>query len=265
MNATELIKAGRLAEARESLSGQVKSAPTDLNTRFLLFQVLAYLGEWDKAERHLEISAMQAPERESLFRLYRNLVAAERSRAEVEEGRKFPDFMTAPPLFCHEFVTARSSLFSGRPAEFSRALESLDIPEVSGIADGVSFQGFSDCDPGSFWFLEAFVHDRYLWFPFESLREITIPGPAKLLDLLWAPASLVTFDGLTTDCYLPVLYSGSSAHGRDQVRMGRVTEWKDLGDGLYRGIGQRLFQVGEEEKGILELRSISFTHSGRDQ
>ena len=59
MDSRDLIKAGRLSEARKQLIEEVKSSPADSGKRTLLFQVLIFCGEWDKAERHLETVAAQ--------------------------------------------------------------------------------------------------------------------------------------------------------------------------------------------------------------
>ncbi len=63
MTAKELIRAGRLSEARSVLIEEVKSAPKDVGKRTLLFQVLAMGGEWDKAMRHLDMISTQDPTR----------------------------------------------------------------------------------------------------------------------------------------------------------------------------------------------------------
>jgi protein involved in temperature-dependent protein secretion len=42
------------------------------------------------------------------------------------------------------------------------------------------------------------------------------------------------------------------------VRLGRQTEWKDAGQDLYVGAGQRLFLVDEDDRPVLEARSLEF-------
>jgi type VI secretion system protein ImpE len=59
MNSKDLIKAGRLSDARKQLTEEVKAKPGDSGRRTLLFQVLAFYGEWDKAERHLDAIGTQ--------------------------------------------------------------------------------------------------------------------------------------------------------------------------------------------------------------
>jgi type VI secretion system protein ImpE len=139
-------------------------------------------------------------------------------------------------------------------------------PELSGTIDGREFTGISDGDAFLSPFLEVFIHDHYLWLPFTSLRELTIPVPAMLLDTLWTTAGITTWEGLTTSCFLPVTYPLSPGEGDDLLRLGRMTDWQDLGGGYFRGRGQHVLQIGEEEKGILEIRElkVAFTR-GREE
>lgn len=262
MNSVDLIKGGKLSEARESLVSRIKAAPGDTKARTLLFQVLAYLGEWDKVEKHLEILITQSPETATGVMVYHNLVAAEKIRAKVAAGQQTPDFMTDPPSFLNSLLEARRLLAAGDAATASSLLDLVaeQIPELSGQSDSEVFSGFSECDATLTGIMEVFVHDRYIWFPLDSIRELSVQQPKTLLETIWAPGRIVTWNGLTTDCFLPVLYPDSSANENDQIRMGRMTDWIDLGNGNYRGVGQHLFQVGDLEKSLLELGEITFNH-----
>jgi len=109
------------------------------------------------------------------------------------------------------------------------------------------------------------MHDRYVWIPFESLGELSISPPKTLLDLLWSPARLLTWEGLSANCYLPVLYPDSCAHVDDRVKLGRVTEWLPAGGSFVRGVGQHVFQAGEEDVSLLEIRDVVFAPPGKDE
>jgi type VI secretion system protein ImpE len=69
---------------------------------------------------------------------------------------------------------------------------------------------------------------------------------------------VTTREGLTLNCFLPVLYPESFRHEDDQLKLGRMTDWTDLGPGFHQGFGQHVFQVGEDEVGILEIREAVF-------
>jgi type VI secretion system protein ImpE len=260
MDIKELIRANKLTEARSKLVEVVKGAPSDQGMRTLLFQVLLFFGEWDKAERHLDILAMQNARSETGVQVYKNLIIAERIREEVHAGKARPSFMGTAPPYLDKYFVAWEKLSAGDGTGAAALYGEIEAeePEISGVFEDREFKGFRDIDAFLSGFLEIFVHDRYLWMPFTSLRELTIPEPKTLFDLLWIPANVTTWEGLTSACFLPVLYPGSSSSENDMVRLGKMTEWKDLGDGFWKGGGQHVFQMGDEEKALLELREIRF-------
>jgi type VI secretion system protein ImpE len=259
MNSAELLKAGKLTDARVTLIDEVKANPGSSELRMLLVKVLLFMGEWDKALRHIDIVSMNATGEIAEIAFLRNLIAAEKIRLEVFQNKRVPDFMTDPPLFLSEFLTAREQLVSGNAETFSTILPEIEesLLSLSGSVNGERFEGMTDIDATLFPFLEVFIHDSYLWFPFTALRELSVQPPTSLLDLLWIPSRIVTWDGLTTECVLPVLYSGSGEHVDDNIRIGRLTDWVELANGYSRGLGQHIFLLGDDEKGVLELRELT--------
>ncbi|NMC74140.1 MAG: hypothetical protein GYA56_07260 [Geobacteraceae bacterium] len=260
MEIKELIRAGRLQEARVRSAEEVKASPSDAAKRTLLFQVLAFCGEWDKAQTHLDILAERDPRAETGAQVYRNLITAEKKRAEVFQGTARPSWMTGIPDWLEELFLAREKLGAGSLDQASAILRKIDgkTPPLSGSVDGKAFRKFRDTDDFLAHFLEVFVHDSYLWFPFASLREVSVAEPKSQLDLLWIPARITTTEGLAVGCYLPVLYPDSCRAGDDRLRLGRMTDWRDLGGGVYQGVGQHIFLAGNEEKPLLALRDILF-------
>lgn len=260
MDVKDLIKAGRLKEARERITEEVKAAPSNAAKRTLLFQTLSFCGEWDKAERHLDILAAGNPQAETGVQVYRNLISAEKKRLEVMEGTGRPSFMTKLPPWLETLFLAREKLQKGEVDEATLLFGEIGTQtrKINGSIDGANFKGFRDMDDFLTHFLEVFIHDSYLWFPLGSLRELSVPEPKSQLDLLWSPARITTMEGLDLSCFLPVLYPGSFRSDDDRVRLGRMTDWKDLGGGFYQGMGQHLFLVGDQEKGLLEMREVGF-------
>lgn len=260
MNGKELIQAGRLKEARQQLVAEVKAAPSDPGKRTLLFQALAFCGEWDKAETHLEVIAAQDVKAEVGVTLYKNLLAAEREREAVLALQRLPAILPEAPPYLDAYLAARRKLEAKEVEEATDLYRQVDSqrPRVSGNADGAPFDDLRDTDAFLEFFLEAVVHDHYVWIPFESVRELSIPAPKTLMDLLWTTARVTTGEGLVMNCCLPVLYPGSCRHADDRVRLGRMTDWAPLGGPFSQGAGQHVFQVGEAEKAILEIRELAF-------
>jgi type VI secretion system protein ImpE len=260
MEAKDLIKAGKLSEARSLLIEEVKSSPTNLNSRTLLFQVQAYGGEWEKARRQLEIIASQDANRETGVQVYLNLIQAETERMEVFRNKRIPSFLPKAPPYFEQYQDAWQKLnaqeFEASEAIFNEIRERC--ANISGTLNSREFNGFSETDTRLACFLEAFVHEHYVWVPMETLRELILSEPQTLLDLLWASAQITLRGGLTLNCYLPVLYPDSFRHEDDRLKLGRMTDWTDLGRGFHQGWGQHVYLVGDGEVGILEIREMVF-------
>jgi type VI secretion system protein ImpE len=260
MDAKDLIRAGRLADARKQLTEEVKASPADLSKRTLLFQVLAFCGEWDKAERHLDVIASRNPGSETGVQVYKNLIRAERERTEVAALERRPSFLPEAPSYLESYIIALEHLVA---KDIDRAKEIFDQiedirPTVAGTIKGKPFSGFKDTDAYLADFLEAIVYERYVWIPIESIRELSIENPKTLFDLLWIPARLTSWEGLTMSCYLPVIYPGSFRHEDDRVKLGRITDWVHLGGPFSRGVGQHVFEIGDDEVPILEIQEAFF-------
>jgi type VI secretion system protein ImpE len=264
MNSEDFIRAGRLTEARAQLIEEVKSSPADLGKRTLLFQVLSFCGEWDKAERHLDVITAQDSSRETGVQVYKNLIHAERERIEVSKSNGRPAFLPKTPSYIEAYFIAWERLLKKKPEEARGLFDQIDAerPTICGTLNGESFTGFRDIDTFLSFFLEAFVHDRYIWLPFESLRELSLTPPQTLFDLLWTTARITTWEGLSLNCYLPVLYPDSFLHEDDRIRLGKMTDWAPLGGPFTKGMGQHVFQIGKEEVALLDIREVLFKNHG---
>lgn len=263
MNSVDLIKAGRLGEARAQLVQEVRERPGDAAARTLLFQTLTCLGEWAKAEAQLGAIAAQSAANDAAAQVYRNNLKAEKERDSVWTEGKRPAFFPEAPPYLEEYFDARARLAAGRREEALVILEGIVGRECSrrGTINGVSFEGFQDADPLLFPFLEVFVHDRYVWIPVEAVETLNVTPPAGFLDLLWIPARIAA-RGAHIGGYLPVLYPSSYRHADNRVKMGRLTEWVAAEGGLERGAGQHVFLAGDKEMGLLEIREIVFDTPG---
>lgn len=256
----DLIKEGRLAEARANLVAAVKNHPNDTAARTLLFQVLLFLGEWDKAQRHLELLADFDANMAGAGPLYSNLLKCERERLEVVSFRALPSFLPATPTYFEDYYQACQQLQSDGDGAGKDRFDAMEmrIPQVAGTINGAAFSGMRNTDDVLAFALEVFAHDRYLWVPFEAIREIVVTPPQSLLDLLWIPASITTWGGLSMNGFLPVLYPESWKHDNEQVRMGRMTDWSAPCGDCVRGVGQQVFVFGDRDVAILEWKDIQF-------
>jgi type VI secretion system protein ImpE len=233
MTAKELYQAGRLKEAVQAAGAEVRNNPIDTRARTFLFELLAFAGEFDRADKHLEVLAQAGADAQLGAVLYRAALAAERTRQELfakgEYPRGKPDAATAPP---------------------------------AATINGRRYESVEDADPRIGARLEVFAAGSYLWIPFEHIATVRMEPPRRLRDLLWAPALVATgpsFKGRELgEVLLPVIAPLSWKHSDDAVRLGRVTHWEEAGEGLTVPVGQKMLLADDEEIPWLEIRSLEF-------
>jgi type VI secretion system protein ImpE len=264
MDAKELLGAGHLSAAIEQLNQELRAHPTDSRRRTFLFELLSFAGDYERAARQLDVIGHQSATAEVGVQVYRNILTAELSRRRLFSDGLRPDFLFDPPPYMHLHLEAVNRLHERQSAEAKALLERSQGSRfpLEGRLAGQSFADFRDADDLLGPFLEVIVHSNYVWLPFEHIAHLTISPPKRLRDLLWIPATLESQFGAVGDVFLPVLYAGSSEHGDDNVKLGRMTDWKAVEEGLALGVGQRLFLIDGSERPMLEVREVAFDAAG---
>jgi type VI secretion system protein ImpE len=233
MNPQELYRAGRLTDAIKALSAELRDNPTDARRRTFLFELLCFAGEYERADKQLEVLGQAGPDSEIGVLLYRSALYAERQRQDLFSRGEFPE--------------PKDDIESGR----------------GGVLNGKQFSAFSDTDPRIGPRLELFAAGNYLLLPLEHVASIQIAPPKRLRDLLWTPAAVRTtpsFKGTELgEVLLPALAPFSWQNPDEAVRLGRATVWEQREGYEYQvPFGQKMWLVDEEEIPFLELRSLEF-------
>jgi type VI secretion system protein ImpE len=232
MKAQELFKAGKLDEAVQALGAELRENPADAQRRTFLFELLCFAGEYQRAEKQLDVLASDGRAAELGALLYRAALHAERIRQSIFERRDYP----------------------------ASAPGSDTVP--SGTLNGKPFESIEDADPRVGPKLEVFAAGDYLWIPFQHISSIVLEAPKRLRDLLWIPAIVRTGPSFKErelgEVLLPVVCPLSWKHSNDQVRLGRSTEWQEEETGTVVPFGQKMFLVDDEEIPILEIRNLEF-------
>jgi len=260
VRAKELLDANQLSAAIVELNQDVKSHPADSRLRTFLFELLCFSGEYDRAERQLDVIGHQNESAGIGVEVYRQLLKADKARERwFADGLK-PTFLLEPPSWVQQQLEACNRLRGHQTAEAKALLQQAasTSPKLQGIVNGMPFTDFRDSDDRLGPVLEVFLRENYVWLPWEQIKKITIPKPKQLRDLLWTPATLEAGEGAAGDVFLPVLYVSSHSEEDDQLRLGKITDWRGLGDGLAVGAGQKTFLVDGGELSILEIREIEF-------
>jgi type VI secretion system protein ImpE len=232
MNAAELYKAGHLDQAIESLGIGLRDNPADARGRTFLFELLCFAGNFDRAEKQLDVLAREGQEAEAGALLYKGALHAERIRQQMFEMGGLPPSTSEPA-------------------------------PVSGTLNGTPFESLEDADPRIGARLELFVAGQYTWLPLEHVASVTMQPPRRLRDLLWAPVVVRPSKRMESlelgEVLMPVLTPGAWRHQDEQVRLGRVTGVEDLADGRAVPVGQKLWLIDDAETPVLELRELAIT------
>jgi type VI secretion system protein ImpE len=272
VTAQELFQAGRLGDAVQAMTAEVKANPTDVERRYRLFAFLCFAGELERADRQLDALGAQDPKLEMSSRVYRNLLASEMMRRQAFEAADAPMLPPGAPDHATMRKEALEAIRAKDSAAAARLLDSAAAvsPDLAGTADGRRFTSLRDADDLLASVLEVYAGGRYLWLPFERIRTLSFTAPKHVLDLLWASATLEDADGTSASIHVPALYPGSFASGVDPIRLGRATDWNGSG-GVQRGCGQRILDASFEDAGpsdepaeipLLSLRSLELAAPG---
>lgn len=233
MTPRELFQSGKLSEAVRALAAEVRDHPTDVKRRTFLFELLCFTGEFDRAEKQLDVLGRESPASEAGALLYRGAIYAEKTRQEIFAKREFPTGGEAKP--------------------------------VAGALNGKPFQSLEDADPRIGARLEVLAAGGYLWLPLAHVASIQIAPPRRLRDLVWLPAIIRAGPAMKSrelgEVLLPVLSPFSWQHADDNVRLGRLTVWEQDEEGNEIPFGQKMLLVDGEEFPLLEVRSLEIAEA----
>jgi type VI secretion system protein ImpE len=231
MTVQQLFQAGRLDDAIQALNSEVRDNPTDAKRRTFLFELLCFSGDFDRAEKQLDILGSEGRNAEMGALLYHAALHAERTRHDLFSKKQYP-----------------------------LPKDAAGLGQLAISINGKPFHSLTDGDPRIGSNLEVFAAGSYMWIPFGLLTSIEIAPPKRLRDLLWLPANVRTSekyqDRELGEVLLPVLTPFASRHADPSVRLGRATVWEEAEDGEAVPVGQKILLADDEEWPILELRNI---------
>ena len=236
MKAKALYQEGKLNEAIQSLSAELRENPSDAKRRTFLFELLCFAGDYERADKHLNLLADVSGEAKMGAVLYMSAMHGERIRHKTFADKDFP---TTP--------IDETKLRGGTVTLTNGETKTFDWMEDSDPRIGARF--------------ELFAAGAYLWIGFEHIDSLEFQPVTKLRDLLWRPAFLKTgssFKGTEIgEVLVPALFVFSHKSADDQVRLGRSTIWDTTGEDPIP-YGQKTFLIDDEDYSIMELQTVTF-------
>lgn len=258
MTAKELVQAGQVKEALTALQADVRAKPNDPKLRVFLFQLLAVLGDWDRAVNQLKVVTDQDAEALLMAQVCGPALAAENLRLEIFAGKRTPLILGKPEEWVGWLVQANKHFGEGNYEAATelrnKAFEAA--PAVSGTLNGEAFEWLADADQRFGPVFEAIIDGKYYWVPFSRISEMTIDKPSDLRDLVWLPSIITLTAGAQKIALLPVRYPGTERTGDGPALLSRKTDWVEKGD-ISVGIGQRLFATDAGDTPLLEVRKLT--------
>lgn len=225
------FRAGRLADAIESLGAELRNQPTSPRLRTFLFELLCFAGQFDRAEKQLEVLADQGEKVQLGAAAYGNLLRAHRQRED----------------------------------SFAGSFTFMDVQEETASLR-INGEGYESCEDEDYRigsFLEVYTGGKYVRIPYRNLEEVEIAAPKSLRDLFWIPAKIsVKAESSSVEigprAHIPALAPNSWKHKDDVVRLGRVSVVEEGEDGAVVPYGAKLLICGDREFPLLEVRELAF-------
>jgi type VI secretion system protein ImpE len=255
----ELVREGNLPQALLGLQERVRRNPGSSVDRAFLFQLLAALGEWERAANQLKVLRDLDASALITVQIYWPAIQSELLRASVFSGATTPLLLGKPQQWMAMLLESLKRLSAG---EFAAASilrkEAMDAaPARGGTINGERFEWIADSDPRLGPCLEMIVDGKYYWTPITNVQALRMEAPTDLRDLIWAQATVTWANGGQVPALLPVRYPGcESSSATDAHRLSRRTDWIQQPNETFLGLGQRILVTDAGEYPFLEVREL---------
>lgn len=263
-SAEQALREGDVDRALQLLQASVRSRPGDAALRTFLFQLLAVLGQWERALAQLNTVAELQAAALPMAQMYRETLRCESLRADVFAGRRSPLILGEPETWLALLIESLLPAGQGDPkaAEDLRQRAFDLAPATSGTINGQPFTWIADADMRLGPVCEAVINGHYYWLPFARLARIVIDEPADLRDSVWMPAQFHFANGGDGVGVIPTRYPGSESHADPLLRLARKTDWQEVSAGVFHGLGQRVLATDQGDFPLMDVREIVIASDG---
>ncbi len=259
--AEQSLQDGDPVQAMQQLQELVRGNPADASLRIFLFQLLAVLGDWERAATQLGVAAELDASALAMAQMYGEAIRCEMLRAQVFAGDKVPMVFGEPEQWLALLIESMLVACRGEPQQAARlhAMAFEQAPASVGTLDGQPFAWLADADSRLGPVLEVIINGKYYWLPFAHLSRIEIEAPADLRDVVWMPCQFHFTNGGEAVGLIPTRYPGTEACDDGMLRLARKTIWREAGADQYHGLGQRMIVTDAGEISLMDVRQIDFS------
>lgn len=256
--AEQALKEGDAVRALKLLTEQVRSHPNDAKLRVFLFQLLAVLGQWDRALNQLNVAAELDAAMLPMAQTYREAIHCETLRLQVFAGQKVPMLFGEPEPWIALLIEALLREGRGELQDAAKLrTQALDeAPATAGTLNDQPFEWIADADSRLGPTLEAVINGRYYWLPWNRLSQVVVEAPVDLRDAIWMPANFQFSNGGESVGLIPTRYPDTEIATGDLCALSRRTEWRERPDGSFVGLGQRILATNTAETALMDVRTV---------
>ncbi len=255
-----LFRAGNLTEAVAAAQAAVRKAPTDLDARVLLAELLIFAGNPERADVLLDAASTIDPSTGIVVAEFRQLIRADMARRQLFRDGRVPELLSDPTEVQRLQLQALVALRENNMEEAAKCAAAAEEarPRAAGFHNDTAIDDFRDADDLMAGTIEVLTTTgKYFWIPTERVISAEFHPPKRPRDLIWRRVTMSVSEGPDGEVYVPAIYAGSEPT-TDLLRLGRETDWTDPDAGPVRGIGQRVFLAGEEDIAIMEIGTLRF-------
>lgn len=258
---------GNLGEAIALALNAVKSKPTDMTARTFLFELSCFSGDWERADKQLDVIGQQDVNAMVGSLIYKQNLHAERDRIRSFDEGLMPECLMSPPKYVDKLLAANNYVRTNDMEKAAKVFEEIEEerPAFACSLNGEELEDFRDYNDPTSCVFEVIIKDSYAWLPFEQVQRIDFFERSSLRDLFWIQAEVELVNGTKGEMFFPSLYVKTFESGEDRLRLGRSTEWSEPGEGIYVGTGMRAFAAGSEYKLMPDIQTIEFVHEEADE
>jgi len=242
---TQMLQAGQLTEAIQYLENGLRDDPVNVDYRSSLIELLCIKGELERADKQLNLMVQKHPEFLIGATNLRQLIRAEQARKDFADGNGVPDLFNGTNTHSEALLQLHIELHNGDRESIKSKAEFLEDtrPKLTMNLDGKSVEEMRDLDDSLGGFIEIFGTDgKFYLADLSEIEFITFKPAASIIEQVWRRVELSIKDGPSGEAHIPLVYVQSES---DAEKLGRETDWKEIGDELMVGVGQKMWFVDD--------------------
>ena len=253
----ELVQQGSLAQACELLEAELKDDPVNSDKRAAYIELLCIKGDLEKADNQLDMMVRQHPDFLIGAVNLRQLIRAMQSRIDFYNGADTASIFFEADEAMKTLLKLRVALKEGLFTEAESLAAELETlrPETPMLINGENVSDVRDLDDSLGGYIELFGTDgKYYLTRFSDVEFLEVKPPESLVEMVLRRVEISIKNGPSGEAFLPIVYTESTTEAE---RLGRESDWNELAEALFTGLGQKMWLSGEQAISITDVRSIS--------